>query len=117
MMRPLAAFKCQLQAPQPRGFAQKTQSKVERGDLTLGARTPSSANACAARASPKKTEAPDYCSRCALNAGEGARAPSISPHYHSASFWAKPAVADPLCHKRCDRGDSCKTWLDRNPRI
>jgi hypothetical protein len=37
-------------------FCPKAQFKVERGYLTLGARTPSSANACAARASPKKRE-------------------------------------------------------------
>ena len=35
----------------------KINPKLKRGDLTLGARTPSSANACAARASPEKTGA------------------------------------------------------------
>ena len=72
------------------GVAQKFDSKVERGELTLGARTPSSANACAARASPKRAGGEIYCSRCALNAGEGAHAPSIWPHYYPASFWAQP---------------------------
>src|SRR5258707_660086 len=42
------------------GFTQKLNPKLK-GDLTLGVRTPSSANACATRASPKKNGALEYC--------------------------------------------------------
>ena len=38
----------------------------------------------------RKLEAEIYCSRSALNAGEGARAPSLWHHCYSASFWVKP---------------------------
>src|SRR6476620_815612 len=55
--------------------------------------TPSSAKACAARARPGKWS-PDYCSHCALNAGEGARAPGIWRHYHSGEFLGKAAQID-----------------------
>jgi len=59
-------------------------------DLALGARTPSSqTRAQHAQVLRKFWRTRIICSRCALNAGEGARAPSNHPHLLFCEFFGQ----------------------------
>jgi hypothetical protein len=77
-----------------RALPKNSNPKLNGATLTLGARTPSSANACAARASPKKTGR-DLLVALRAQCGRGRpRSQYFWPHYYSASFWAQPRSSD-----------------------